>query len=223
MSPLQPHLEILPPSQRVLWHELHATPDHFTLYGGTGLALHLGHRESVDFDFFSRMAFGPDELMRSIPYLAGAELISVAKNSLTCRLRRDGWVKMQFFGGLPIGTLEPRMPVAGAGFSVASLIDLAAAQVKVLPERAEEKDYIDIAALLAHGLDLPAMLGAAGAVYGTGFNPVLSVKALTYFDDLPHLADGLRGRLRAAALGVDLGRLPVFKPFMAAIVKDRAP
>jgi hypothetical protein len=31
-----------------------ATPDHFTLYEGTALALRLGHRQSVDFDFFSR-------------------------------------------------------------------------------------------------------------------------------------------------------------------------
>ena len=47
-----PRLDILPPSQRRLWDELSAVPVEFVLYGGTAIALHLGHRESVDFDFF---------------------------------------------------------------------------------------------------------------------------------------------------------------------------
>jgi len=48
-----PNLSILPPPQLRLWSELDATPEAFTLYGGTALALRLGHRTSVDFDFFS--------------------------------------------------------------------------------------------------------------------------------------------------------------------------
>jgi Nucleotidyl transferase AbiEii toxin, Type IV TA system len=73
MPTFQPRLDILPPPQRALWTELDATPDHFTLYGGTALALRLGHRQSVDFDFFSRTAFNPGDLAREIPYLAEAE------------------------------------------------------------------------------------------------------------------------------------------------------
>ena len=73
MPTFQPRLDILPPPQRTLWPELDATPDHFTLYGGTALALRLGHRQSVDFDFFSREPFDPATLMHEMPYLAGAE------------------------------------------------------------------------------------------------------------------------------------------------------
>ena len=54
-----PNLDILPAAQRTLWPELSATPDNFTLYGGTALALRLGHRASVDFDFFSNDSFDP--------------------------------------------------------------------------------------------------------------------------------------------------------------------
>src|SRR5205085_7929658 len=46
-------LDILPAPQRTLWSELVALPRHFVLYGGTALALRLGLRVSVDFDFFS--------------------------------------------------------------------------------------------------------------------------------------------------------------------------
>ena len=67
-----PRLDILPASQRALWRELAAIPPDFVLYGGTALALRLGHRTSEDFDFFSNQSFQPDELERRIPFLAGS-------------------------------------------------------------------------------------------------------------------------------------------------------
>lgn len=90
MPTFQPRLDILPPPQRGLWTELDATPDHFTLYGGTALALRLGHRQSVDFDFFSRTPFDPAVLAREIPYLAGPEPVQVVSHMLTCRVERGG-------------------------------------------------------------------------------------------------------------------------------------
>lgn len=56
----EPRLDILAESQLRLWPELDAVPTHFVLYGGTGLALQIGHRFSEDFDFFS--SFGFDRL-----------------------------------------------------------------------------------------------------------------------------------------------------------------
>jgi hypothetical protein len=50
-----PRLDILPAPQLALWHELPAIPRQFVLYGGTALALRLGHRISVDFDFFASL------------------------------------------------------------------------------------------------------------------------------------------------------------------------
>jgi hypothetical protein len=51
------YLSILPESQRKLWTELNQVPSEFVLYGGTALALRLGHRISVDFDFFTSLPF----------------------------------------------------------------------------------------------------------------------------------------------------------------------
>jgi hypothetical protein len=48
MSQFTPLLEILPASQRALWPDLQFARDRFILYGGTALALRLGHRASVD-------------------------------------------------------------------------------------------------------------------------------------------------------------------------------
>ncbi len=58
-----PRLDVLPAAQRRLWDELGDTPPEFVLYGGTALALRLGHRKSADFDFFGAKPFDPGELL----------------------------------------------------------------------------------------------------------------------------------------------------------------
>ena len=50
---LEPKTEILPKAQQEIWPLLSPAPGlSFVLYGGTAVALHLGHRISVVFDFF---------------------------------------------------------------------------------------------------------------------------------------------------------------------------
>jgi hypothetical protein len=66
-------------------------------------------------------------------------------------------------------------------------------------------------AMLSDGrVDLPSALASAGAIYGAQFNPQVTLKALSYFDDgdLPQLPHELRGRLVRAVAAVDLDHLP---------------
>jgi hypothetical protein len=210
---LIPNLTMLPPPQRRLWPELANTPEMFTLYGGTALALRLGHRASVDFDFFSTAPFNPDYLAQSLPYLKDAERIQVAPNTLTCRVDRGGSVLLSFFGNLRLGQVAAREYAQGMTLSVASLLDLAGTKVAVIQQRAEVKDYLDIDALLQHGVDLPTALAAGTVVYGRRFNPLITLKALSYFDDVPMLASDVRQRLTAAVAGVDVTKLPVLRPY----------
>ena len=203
MVSFAPNLSILPPPQLLLWPELDCTPDHFTLYGGTALAVRLGHRVSVDFDFFSSRPFDPDRLAGTLAYLQDAERVQVDSNTLTCRVDRGGPVLVSFFGGLGLGQVAARERPAGRTFHVASLLDLAGTKVAVVQKRAEMKDYLDIDALLQHGVDLPTMLAAGGVVYGQNFNPLIALKALSYFDDVPKLPLEVRHRLLAAVAGVD--------------------
>ena len=76
-----PNLDGLPAPQRALWPELAATPDSFTLYGGTVLARRLGHRASVDFDFFSNASFDPERLAEHMT----APAARIAGRSMPCR------------------------------------------------------------------------------------------------------------------------------------------
>ncbi len=210
----QPRLDILVPAQRALWPELDATPEDFTLYGGTALALRLGHRNSVDFDFFSDTAFDPDALAREVPYLAGAERVQIAAHTLTCRVERGGPVLVSFFGDLGLGQAAPRERAEGSKVHVAALLDIAGTKAAVVQRRAEARDYLDIDALICHGIDLPQMLAAGTVVYGRSFNPLITLKALSYFDDLPTLPAEVRERLQAAVAAVDPAHLPVLTPYV---------
>lgn len=209
-----PKLAILPEPQLKLWSELAQTPSMFTLYGGTAIALRLGHRSSVDFDFFAWDTFAPAELVATIPYLAGATSRRSAANTLTVTVERDGPVQMSFFGGLHLGQTSISEPVEGPGIAVASLLDLAGTKVAVVTQRAEAKDYLDIHALLTQArIPLPEMLSAAAIIYGDEFNPLIALKAISYHDD-PALADlpaSMRTDLIAAVRSVDLEHLPAIE------------
>jgi hypothetical protein len=66
---------------------------------------------------------------------------------------------------------------------VASSLDLLAPKLKVIMQRAESKDYADIAQLLSAGTSLIRGLGAARSLYGSAFAPAECLRALTFFDD----------------------------------------
>lgn len=216
MTVFQPDTTILPPQQRELWCRLDATPDIFTLYGGTALALRLGHRISVDFDFFSNATFDPMKLANSVPYLEGAELVQVEPNTLTCRISgKEGSVMISFFGGLGLGKISEGDHPEGRLFHVASLLDLAGTKIAVVQQRAEVKDYLDIAALLRHGVQMETMLGAGRAVYGDQFNPLIALKALTYYEDVPDLPSVIRSELIQAVEALDVAKLPAIPTLIA--------
>jgi hypothetical protein len=211
---LSPRLDALPLPQQRLWGELGSVPRDFVLYGGTAIALRLGHRQSEDFDFFSGEPFQPDDLERRLPFLAGAQRLQAAPNTLTSLIDRGGPVKVSFFGGLTLRRARDPEPAEELGILVASLLDLAATKVKVVQDRAEAKDYVDIHRLLEEGVRLADALGAARAVYGPAFNALVSLKALSYFadGDLPGLPAAVRDRLVRAVAEVDPLQLPELAP-----------
>lgn len=207
----EPNVLALPAPQRALWPELSTTPDVFVLYGGTAIALRLGHRVSIDFDFFSSSPFTPAALLDSIPYLSGGVVRQSAANTLTVGVERGGPVQVSFFGGLSLGQIEPHEVASGPQIEVASLLDLAGMKVAVVTQRAELKDYLDIHALLTQGgIPLSVMLSAASVIYGKGFNPLISLKAVSYHDDpaLEALPETMRRDFIAAVRGVDPAALP---------------
>jgi hypothetical protein len=213
-----PHLDILPGPQRRLWPELREVPDSFVVYGGTAIALRLRHRQSIDFDFFRFGELEPRALLDSLGFLHDAETVQQEKNTLTVLVDRGGAVKLSFFGVPRLRALRPADRTVDGVLAVASLLDLAGTKAAVVQVRAEAKDYLDIDAMIASGIDLPHALGAAAAIYGASFNPQITLKALSYFDDgdLAQLPNAVKARIALAARAVDLDRVPTIAPNQAS-------
>jgi len=183
-----PRLDILPPEQRRLWPELAPTVElGFALYGGTAIALRLGHRPSVDFDFFSEERLDRAAIGSALPFVQRSLVLQDGPDAWTMLVpaeRGDGHqVKVSFFGGIGFGRVgEPERTHDGV-LAVASTGDLLATKLKVVLQRAEAKDYRDIASLLRSGASLGHGLGAALAMFGETYQPSESLRALVYFED----------------------------------------
>jgi hypothetical protein len=222
MKRFTPRLDTLPAAQLRLWQELGAVPDEFVLYGGTALALHLGHRTSIDFDFFGSRPLNLAQLEADIPFLSGAKIIQREKNMRSAIVDRGEPVKVSFFGVPKLLRLAPPHIVEGNNLKVASLHDLAGTKASVIQIRAEAKDYLDIDALIRLGnVNLPTALAAAQMLYGPSFNPELTLKALSFFGDgnLAELPEDVKQGLVVAAREADLDHLPV-REVVSSIAAD---
>ncbi len=184
----KPCMHILPSAQKRLWPELGNVPRlGFTLYGGTAIALRLGHRESIDFDFFSENPLDREAIKAAFPLM---------RQSTTLQDLGDTWVvlishsnsehehvKVLFFGSITLGRVgEPELTEDGV-LQVASFDDLMATKLKVVLQRAEAKDYRDVCAMVKAGVSLSRGLASARLMFGSNFQPSESLKALVYFND----------------------------------------
>jgi hypothetical protein len=181
MDTFTPRLDILPAAQRQLWPELRPIQQHgYVLYGGTAIALRLGHRQSVDFDFFSAQRVDAERLRSALPFVKAATVRQESAN--TFEIETKAGVKVAFFGGLEFGRIGRPQRTADGVMRVASLDDLMATKVKVILQRSESKDYRDIAAMVRAGVRLGLGLAAAEKMFQPTFPPNESLKALVYFE-----------------------------------------
>ena len=178
------------------------------------MALRLGHRQSVDFDFFSNQGFEPSNLLWSLAALRESRVDQRGDNTLSVVVDRRGPVRLSFFGAVGMNRVHDPDLAPDNGLQIASLLDLAASKLKTIQQRAEAKDYRDLAAALDAGIDLAEALAAATAIYGRIFNAMAALKALTYFGDgnLPSLPQMLQDRLKTSAKALKLEALPQVVP-----------
>jgi hypothetical protein len=199
---LKPDLSILPPAQQAFWSKhAPAVPPGFVLYGGTAVALRCGHRQSVDFDWFSSrkgMLRGVRKFLERFP---GHRVLQQDDRGVTATFGRGaGSVKLQFFEGLTMGRAGTPESCDN-GVVVASVLDLLGTKLKTIQERAEAKDYLDIDALLGTGVGLDAGIAAAQALYPS-LNPAWTAKTVGWFGDgslEAELPKAVRDRLAAAS------------------------
>jgi hypothetical protein len=153
---------------------------NFYLGGGTALAIHLGHRRSVDFDWFTRERLA--DPLRLAQDLNDQGIAFVTRSV-------DRGTLHGAVSGVQVSFLEYRYALLQSlvvwpmfGCALASLADLACMKLSALAQRGAKKDFVDIYALGIQYCSLPDMLSWYQQKYAvTDFTHVLY--SLTYFDD----------------------------------------
>ena len=168
--------DAVPQSVRELLVRLasHEALQNFALGGGTSLALRLGHRWSVDLDFFTVGKFSSEDLFSELA-LDLATVIGRADNSLTVDV---GGVKLDLLRHA-YKTLEPADCIDGV--TLVSLPDLAAMKLNAIANRGSKKDFFDLAELLGH-FTIQEMIGFFTDKYPST-DPFTVIRSLAWFED----------------------------------------
>jgi Nucleotidyl transferase AbiEii toxin, Type IV TA system len=180
---LEPKLDVLPAAQKEIWTSLAPAPRlHFVLYGGTAIALHLGHRQSLDFDFFRSDPLDKDQIRAKFDFVRGAAVLQDTPDTLVVLAKMPaGPVKVSFFGGIRFGRVKDPLQTSDGTLLVASLDDLMATKLKATLDRAEAKDYRDIAEMISAGVSLAAGLSAFRQMFDG--EPAQVLRAIGFFED----------------------------------------
>lgn len=150
----------------------------FYLAGGTACAIQLGHRISVDLDFFQEAQFQADQLARQL----ALEGITLAAEEV-----RPGTVKgllartaVSFFH-YPYPLLSA--PIVWEGIRLASLIDIGLMKITAIASRGAKKDFVDLSSILQH-LGPQTVFARFSEKYPIErLDPYHYLRSLTYFED----------------------------------------
>ncbi|MBM4049297.1 MAG: nucleotidyl transferase AbiEii/AbiGii toxin family protein [Planctomycetes bacterium] len=152
--------------------------DPFYLAGGSAAALHLGHRVSVDLDFFTPELYEPAALT---PHLEKTGKVMVEQQTKGTFLGLIGQTKVSFFYySYPL--LEPAALYRGV--RVASLLDIGLMKIVAISHRGRLRDFVDLHFICQAGYPLPDLLKRIPQKYATLTYPSYHIlRALAYFDD----------------------------------------
>ncbi len=149
------------------------------MVGGTAIALHIGHRLSIDFDLFKGGTFHPKKVIRKF---------AENKESASITLNRDGQlnlvcrnVKFTFFN---FEYAIPHPIVVEKSITIPSLLDLAAMKAFALGRRSKWKDYVDLFFIIKDHYNLNQISAQANLLFGELFSEKLFRGQLNYFQGI---------------------------------------
>ena len=156
----------------------------YYLVGGTAIALHIGHRRSVDFDLFKLDRLNHKKNLDKI--VSGGFAHQVTRRVEEQMNLIVNGVKVTFFQyPFPIQTEDNFENV----FRMPSLLTLAAMKAYALGRRSKWKDYVDLYFLLKGYHSLEEVSGRACEIFGELFSEKLFRAQLSYFDDVDYAED----------------------------------
>ena len=151
----------------------------FYLAGGTGLALQMGHRDSVDFDFFTYKPIDTKKLFIKLKEIfLDFEILKIEEDENTMIVLIDG-VKVSFFS-YPYKLITEI--VNEDDLAIASIEDIGCMKLSAIISRATIKDYVDLYYILQK-INLEKLLKKA-VVKFQDIDKNLILKSLVYFKDI---------------------------------------
>lgn len=148
---------------------------NYTLAGGTALALQIGHRISVDLDFFSNEPINKDEIFELLGQFGDIRLMHQSKSILIMSLNK---VKVDFVH-YKYEFISPI--VIDNGIRLAGIPDIGAMKLAAITGRGTKRDFTDLYFLLQY-FSLEELVAFYVKKYPDG-SEFLLARSLTYFAD----------------------------------------
>lgn len=172
--------DILGPKRIELLPLFKVFKEDFYLAGGTALALQLGHRDSIDFDFFSSKFFSTEKLFRKVEQVFNDHQLKKTQDVKgTLVFVVDDTVKISFFA-YPYKLAKPLLDEDN--FNMASMEDVGAMKLLAITSRSVLKDYVDLYFVL-HQISLEELLEITEKKFPT-IDANIVLKSLVYFEDI---------------------------------------
>lgn len=171
------HLKVLNKNQlEILKYWKLSNRYKFYLAGGTALAVQLGHRTSIDFDFYSQQHFEGKLIVGKLEeHFSSLKVSLQKKDTLLTEIEETG-LSFFYYKYPLVGSLMDFQTI-----KIASLEDIAAMKMAAIVQRGIKRDFIDIYYLLEK-YSLKRLLNFTVKKY-PGYQKMLVLRALIYFED----------------------------------------
>ena len=175
------HKEILTKEQVELLPLIKKFNKNFGLVGGTAIALHIGHRKSIDFDLFSFSSFNNYNIKRTI--LRNLKIDKIFVNKLDEFTILVNGVRITFFH-YPF-KIEFKENLNNI-IKMPDLLTLSAMKAYALGMRAKWKDYVDLYFVMKKYASAIKIINKANEIFGSEFNEKIFRTQLSYFKDIDY-------------------------------------
>jgi len=175
------HKEIFNQNQNHLLPLVKQFKKEYFLVGGTAIALHIGHRRSIDFDLFKFNQIKPKSIVNKISEFNYNFIVTRrVSEQLNVSIKN---VKFTFFQyPFEINASEKFEDI----LRLPKLIDLAAMKAYALGRRSKWKDYVDLYFILKKHFTIEQISKKANEIYGSLFSEKLFRAQLSYFEDIDY-------------------------------------
>lgn len=175
------HTVIFKDNQVVLLPSIKGFKRSFYLVGGTAIALHIGHRHSLDFDLFTDKQLNKVRIkgklmeipFNKIPIFEDFDQLHLLINE----------VKFTFFS-FPFTVKHPIK--VGENMNMPTLLSLAAMKAFALGRKAKWKDYVDLYFIIRDYHSLKEICAEAEEIFGQQFSEKLFRQQLAFYKDIDY-------------------------------------